>query len=140
MPDPTLKPCPRCGGEAKIMVGPPTHYLAAASFAVECKACNLIGTYSPTRALAVAWWNERKAAPEPEPTHAAVEVPSTPHECPYESRSIVGGGNVCREVACGDRSGWLCDRCLADAASANACQIAGAIDQLGQNLHMLFRP
>jgi len=67
MPDPTLKPCPRCGGKAEGVSDSNDEHL------VSCSKCGLSdsGTW-PTEQEAAAWGTERTAEqPEAEPTRNA---------------------------------------------------------------------
>lgn len=60
MSEPTLKPCPRCGGKAKIL----EDYDAPAGSSntyVKCQWCGLISPNHSTPQEASAWWNERPA-------------------------------------------------------------------------------
>lgn len=151
MTEPTLKPCPRCGGEAEILVAPPTSHMSDASFAVECSKCFLIGVYCPNRTMAAAWWNERPGEQRfdsqldysialgraIEHHCRMVEVPeSIAKECPHHAAMLNDHlGRVSRkpepepEPTRNAESASLCETCVHDSGTCDGFRIANHCDE-----------
>jgi Lar family restriction alleviation protein len=68
MKDKNLKPCPFCGGEARMMYAPNNDFIGIPCYGVECEKCNImIGTVAEgqtdffrTPKAAAKAWNARK--------------------------------------------------------------------------------
>ena len=58
MPEPELKPCPRCGGEARYYI---SSLCGEPAYAADCPKCPPDPHYFGTPEKAAAWWNDRPA-------------------------------------------------------------------------------
>lgn len=92
MSGPELKPCPRCGGEAKLV-----HWVGGHR-TPECEACHLTSRHDFDNAeQAAAWWNKRPEAFEPDPLE---ELRRKLQDAPIE---VVKWLNWCLPLMCGKK-------------------------------------
>lgn len=114
MPDPELKPCPRCNSECYHQ-----REGNCGMWRVMCRICHLHDPkWRATKAEATAWWNDR---PAEQPRHTPEQLASlvekvreawTPEQAKDERAQCIGNGtegNGCGNVA--GKSGDTCPKC-----------------------------